>query len=188
MRKAVSMAFVAALVSFAAYAEPLSIRLEPGKSSVSFSLGATLHTVKGTMRLSGGVVRLDPATHAASGSLRADAASANTGNAKRDRDMHAKVLESARFPEVAFTFEGVDGTIQPAGTSSVRVRGQFAIHGGTHTFSFPATITINGANATGSASFEIPYVRWGMHDPSKALIRVDKAVKVNVSLVGTIEH
>lgn len=29
---------------------------------------------------------------------------------------------------------------------------------------------------------------WGMDDPSKALIRIDKAVKVNVSLVDTIER
>jgi hypothetical protein len=63
-----------------------------------------------------------------------------------------------------------------------------SVHGAGHPMNVPGTLLIDGDVATADATFQIPYVQWGMKDPSKALIRVDKFVKVTLHLVGTVKR
>ena len=78
-----------------------TLALDPARSRVSFSLGATLHTVHGELDLVRGELRFEPSGGVASGEIVVDARSARTGIDARDREMHEKVLESERFPEIA---------------------------------------------------------------------------------------
>lgn len=64
--------------------------------------GITFHEVRGTMALEGGTVRFDTSTGIAGGTITADARRAETGNDKRDKTMHADVLESEHYPTLAF--------------------------------------------------------------------------------------
>ncbi len=41
---------------------------------------------------------------------------------------------------------------------------------------------------TATAKFSVPYVAWGMKDPSNLVLRVDKIVDVDVTLAGTLVH
>src|SRR5256885_1853454 len=86
-----------------------TFELQPQETRVGFTLGATMHTVHGTLRAKRGSVRFDPATGAASGEIVLDAASAETGNASRDRDMHGKILESGKHPEIVWRIDRVLG-------------------------------------------------------------------------------
>ena len=50
----------------------------------------------------------------------------------------------------------------------------------------PATVKVQNDLITASAKFAVPYVVWGMKDPSNLVLRVDKTVKVEVAFTGTV--
>lgn len=174
--------------ALSARAEVVTIQADPAQSRISFTLGATFHTVHGTIPVSGGAITLNTATGKATGEMTAATSKADTGNDKRDRDMHNKVLESSRFPAAVFVFDRVEGKIEPGVKSRVTVHGQMRVHGASHPMSIPGTLLISGDRATADATFKVPYVQWGMRDPSKALIKVQKAVDVTLHLAGSVKR
>jgi polyisoprenoid-binding protein YceI len=80
----------------------LTFNIDPSRSAIQFSLGAILHTVHGTFRLKSGTIHFDAGSGKASGQITVDVQSGNTGEGTRDRQMHANVLESDRFPDAVF--------------------------------------------------------------------------------------
>lgn len=168
-----------------AVAAERSVNLEPAASHVTFILGTTFHEVHGTMAFTGGDIRFDPQTGAASGELTVDARSAGTGNDKRDKTMHADVLESERFPTIVFRAERVEGAVAETGHSEVRLVGVMRLHGAEHPMTLPAAIDIAGGRVRATLQFTIPYVEWGMHDPSFLIARAEKTVDVEVEAEGT---
>lgn len=173
-------------LSLPAFAAERTVTLDPAKTKISFSLGAVMHTVHGTMKLESGEVRFNPETGAASGKVVASAKSADTGNKDRDADMHGKVLESGKYPAFVLQPTRIEGKLAGSGTSKVKIHGKLAIHGKTHEVAWPAEVTIEGGTVRVKASFTIPYVQWGMKDPSGAVLRVDKEVPVTVDAVGKL--
>jgi polyisoprenoid-binding protein YceI len=166
----------------------MTFDLDPQATHVTFTLGATMHTVHGTLRARRGSLRFDPASGAAAGEIVLDAQSAETGNGSRDRDMHGKILESGRYPEIVWKIDRVEG-FPPAGTRSAKVTlsGNLTVHGATHALTAPAQVTLAGDHrATANVTFEIPYVAWGMKDPSSFVLRVDKVVAVEVQAAGRL--
>ena len=169
-------------------AEKLTFELDPAKTTVQFSFGATLHTVRGTLRAKQGTLHLDPATGAAEGWVVLDATSAQTGNARRDRKMHAKVLESRRFPDITFTVERISGTLNPGGRSDVQLHGTLDWHGTRRPFNLPATSIVNGDQVAATGASTIRYMEWGLPDPSFFLLRVAKEVRVEVKASGRLSE
>jgi polyisoprenoid-binding protein YceI len=165
-----------------------TFELQPQETRIAFTLGATLHTVHGTLRARRGSVRFDPATGAASGEIVLDAASAETGNASRDRDMHGKILESARYPEIVWRIDRVDGFPRgEARSARVTLQGSLSIHGASHPLTTTAEVAVGAdRRVTATAAFKIPYVTWGMKDPSTFVLRVDKEVGVEVRAAGRL--
>ncbi len=161
---------------------------DPEASSVTFELGATMHTVEGTAEVTGGSVRFDPAAGSASGRIEVSAESLETGNDGRDEDMHQKVLESERYPEIYFEAEELSGPFEPRGTSRVTLDGVFGIHGNEHPISLTFDVRAGGEALEASTEFRLPYVEWGMEDPSKFLLRVEKHVTVRIDAVGTLSQ
>ena len=51
----------------------------------------------------------------------------------------------------------------------------------------PCLVEVDGDRLTGTATLEVPYVEWGMKDPSKLLLRVEKFVTVEIDLEGSLE-
>ena len=164
----------------------VEVEFNPAKSTVRFTLGALLHTVHGTFKVKGGNVRFDPGSGQASGQIAVDVRRGETGDSARDRQMHENVLESARYPDAVFTPDRVKGRVAPSGQSQVEVHGALRIHGSEHDLTVPVTVQVKNDLVTARAKFAVPYVGWGMKDPSNLVLRVDKTVDVEVVLNGNL--
>jgi polyisoprenoid-binding protein YceI len=181
-----AVAALALLASTAAVAEQRILTLDPGRSTVHFTLGATLHTVHGSVPVAGGEVVFDTEGGDASGQLEVDASRAETGNGKRDREMHDKVLLSARHPTVVLRVTRVEGRLPGSGSATLTVRGTLELLGRGHDLAVPVQVTVNGDQVTFEAELEVPYVDWGLHDPSAFLLKVEKSVTVTVTGAGAL--
>ncbi|HVT15892.1 MAG TPA: YceI family protein [Thermoanaerobaculia bacterium] len=167
-----------------ASAELLTLELDPAKTTVQFGFGATLQHVTGDLRFQQGSIRFDTDTGAASGQLVVDATSAKTGVGRRDRKMHQKILESARFPKVIFAVDRIDGKLNRNGRNELQLHGMLELHGVRRPASMPVVATVRGDRVTASGYLVVPYLEWGMRDPSYLLLRVQKEVRVTVSTAG----
>ena len=164
----------------------VTIGVDPSRSNVQFTLGATLHTVHGTFNVKGGTIRLDAVGGKASGQVVVDVKSGNTGVEARDRQMHRDVLESDRFPQAVFLPDRVSGLEPLEGEHQVVVHGTLRIHGQDHEVTIPARVTVEDGRVTATAKLVVPYVSWGMKDPSTFVLRVSDKVNLDVSLAGTL--
>lgn len=170
----------------AAYAEQRVLVLDPAASKVGFTLDATGHDVEGTMAVKSGRVSFDD-SGAASGEIVLDLQSAQTGNNSRDKTMHEEVLETKKFPTAVFKAESVEGSVAPTGTSQITLAGTLSFHGGDHKVKLPAKVDVQNGRVTADTKLTIPYVEWGLHDPSIMILRVAKVVTVDVHAQGTLE-
>jgi polyisoprenoid-binding protein YceI len=164
----------------------VEIEINPSKCTVQFTLGALLHTVHGAFKVKGDTVRFDPTSGRASGQIAVDVRSGETGENARDRQMHESVLESNRFPDAVFSPDRVRGRLGLSGESQVEVHGSLRIHGGEHDLTLPVRVQVQNDLVTATTTFAVPYVAWGMKDPSNLVLRVDKTVDVRVVLIGTV--
>jgi polyisoprenoid-binding protein YceI len=174
------------IISVAAAAQDMAFQLDPQHTTVNFTLGDVLHTIHGTFHLKEGSLRLDPASGKVTGEIVVDARSGASGSGMRDRKMHREVLESDRYPEIAFHPDRVDGTVLLQGKSSVRVHGSFSIHGSEHELTAPADLEVSADRWTATIHFAVPYTTWGMKNPSTLFLRVNESVDIDLTASGTV--
>lgn len=179
-----SVLFCAFALASPLVAQDFTLQLDPAQTEIKFTLGATLHTVHGTFKLKSGVIRFNPATGAASGTVQVDAASGDSGNGTRDRNMHQRVLESARYPEIAFAIDRFEGHVAPQGESDVQVHGALSLHGSQHEMTANVSLQTAGDQVTVVTHFNIPYVQWGLKNPSTLFLRVGDKVDLDIRAVG----
>ena len=173
-----------AALALPAQSQELTLRFTPSATSITFTLGDLLHTVHGSFNLKSGEVKYDPATGAVSGSLVVDATSGQSRNRIRDRRMHREILESAKYPEITFRPDRVDGKVAEPGTSTVQVHGIFSIYGTDHEITIPVKVQVFTDHWLADAHFTVPYVQWGIRNPSSFLLRVSESVEVDVHATG----
>jgi polyisoprenoid-binding protein YceI len=170
-----------------AVAEQRSFELDPAQTKVSFTLGDVLHTVHGTFRLKRGTISFDEVTGQATGELVVDATSGDSGNHARDSKMHKDILQSQKFPEIIFTPQRFKGTFAKTGRSHLDVEGEFTIHGESH----PMTLAVeldSGNSTIADTSFDVPYVKWGMKNPSTFFLRVSDKVQISIHAVARMTN
>jgi polyisoprenoid-binding protein YceI len=171
----------------AAGAAPQRLLLEPGATAIRFTLGATLHTAEGSVKLERGALGFDADAGSASGEIVVDATSAETGSDSRDENMHRDVLESEKYPSIVFHAERLEVDRRDAASAEVRLVGSLELHGQRRPFTIPAKLAAKGPSRVGiSAAFRVPYVDWGMVDYSTFVLRVDRFVDVTVESEGTL--
>lgn len=165
-------------------AQEIALPIDPAQTDVSFTLADVLHTVHGKFTLKRGTIRFDPATGKTSGELVVDATSGESGSAARDHRMHQNILESGRYPEIVFRPDRVQGKVEPQGISQVQLHGIFTIHGVPHEIVMPVQVEANGDQYTAAAHFTVPYVQWGMKNPSTLILRVSDKVDIDIKTVA----
>jgi len=157
------------------------------QSKVTWSLETTFHTVHGSFALKKGTLRLDAATGKASGEIIVDAASGKSGNDSRDKKMHKEVLDSGRYAEVVFRPDRVEGKIAPQGTSTVQVHGILVLHGSEHELTLPVQAELAADHWTGNGKFSVPFIDWGLKNPSTFFNKVSHAVEIELELKGNLQ-
>ena len=158
--------------------------MDPAQTHVEFTLGSTLHTIHGTFHLTRGDLRFDPVTGVASGELAVDAGSGDSGSGARDKRMNHSILETTLFPEIVFRPDHVEGAIALEGKSEVQLHGNFQLHGESHEMTLPLVVEAAGGQYTATTTFQIPYVKWGLKNPSTLILRVNDKVEITVHTVA----
>lgn len=178
---AFSLIFVPATV-----AQQQNFSINPDASKVAFALGGNTHHVDGTFHVQSGSIDFDRGAQTISGSVVVAAGSGNSGDQSRDKKMNSDVLDVAHFAEISFVPKTFQGTIAASGDSTIQVSGVFTLHGTPHDLTVPMQIHIDGATLTAKTHFQVPYVRWGLKDPSIFVLKVAKAVDIDLTLAGTL--
>jgi polyisoprenoid-binding protein YceI len=161
-----------------------SLQLDPAHTKVEFVVPSTLHTVHGTFALKRGTIQFDPSTGKASGELAVDAASGDSSSGSRDRRMTREILQADRFPEIVFRPDRVDGKVALTGKSQVQLHGMFSIHGAEHEIVMPLDVEALEGQYNVSGHFSVPYIKWGMKNPSTLMLRVADTVEIKIEAVA----
>jgi polyisoprenoid-binding protein YceI len=161
-----------------------TLELDPSKTLIEFRLPGTLHTTHGTFKLERGTITGDPATGKASGSIVVDANSGDTGIGARDNEMRESVLEAQRYPEITFDPQHFTVELSGEGQFQATMQGVLTLHGGRHDVDLTAQGQLVGDNLTATAHFSVPYVDWGLKDPSVLFLAVAKQVDIDIATTG----
>lgn len=185
--KSISFVAIVLLLPVQVQAQPHELKLQfiPANTSIKFTLGDIFHTVHGSFQLKRGEVNYDLTTQIVHGEVVADATSGESGNHTRDRRMHKEILDSAKYPEIVFRPDRVEGTVLASGNSTLQVHGIFSIHGSDHELIMPVRVQVFPDHWVADTHFNIPYVKWGIKNPSTLLLRVSESVEIDVHATGT---
>ena len=178
---------LALLCLAAAPPQTKTLEIDPAQSKVQFTVDSTLHTVHGTFQLKSGSIQFDPAGGPASGQLVVVAASGDSDNKSRDRRMTNEILEAGKYPEIIFTPQQMKGTLAPSGVSQFQLEGVMTLHGQPHPMTLNVKAEVQGNSLSADTSFDIPYIQWGLKNPSNFFLRVSDKVQVHIHAVGQLK-
>ncbi|MDQ1473715.1 MAG: hypothetical protein QOJ99_5195 [Bryobacterales bacterium] len=176
------IAFALALPVFAA---EHTLQLTPENTKIEWTLSDPIHTVHGSFKLKRGSITFDSDSGKAAGEIVVDVQSGESGSGVRDSRMHTKVLESSKYPEAVFTPDRMEGNLSMQGTSSLKLHGRLQIHGAEHEITTNIEVVASGGQMSTAITFGIPYVAWGMKDPSNFLLKVGKTVQMTIRTTAT---
>jgi polyisoprenoid-binding protein YceI len=190
LRSAIAVAAIILLtVSAHAQSAPskMTLHFDPAATRINWTLESVLHTVHGTFQLKGGLITLNENTGEAEGELIVETATGESGDSIRDNRMRHEILQVNKYPEAIFHPEKVTGLVRLGQAEKITVEGTFTIHGADHPLFLEVKTTLNGSKLNAKTSFLVPYVAWGMKNPSTLLLRVSKEVHVDVDAQATVQ-
>lgn len=164
---------------------PIAVNLSPATTSIHWTLNTTIHTVHGTFKLKSGDFKVDPATGNVNGLIVIDATSGESGDSSRDKRMHSAIIESEKYPTISFRPTHIDGKIDLSAPGQVTVHGIFNLHGQDHPLDLIIKLHPQGTAVALTTHFTVPFVAWGLKDPSTFVFRTDKEVILDVDATIT---
>ena len=177
---------VAMLCTYTAAAQHQLLVVDPDASEVKMTLKTNHEVVDGTFHIESGSIQFDRNSPNVSGSVVVATGSGRTGNDSRDKKMKKDVLKAEQFATVTFAPKTYAGTIAPSGDSSIQVSGVFTLLGAPHDLTIPMHIHLDGTQAAAKAQFVIPYVQWGLKNPSFMIWKAENDVAIDLKLVGQL--
>jgi polyisoprenoid-binding protein YceI len=169
-------------------ASEITFGIDPAQSKVRWTLESTVHTVHGSFAFKKGSIHVDASTGTASGEIVVDATSGNSGNDGRDKKMHREVLESGKYSNIIFRPDRVEGQISQQGICNVQIHGNLLLHGSEHEITVPIQGELAGDHWAGSAKFHVPFIAWGLKNPSNFFLKVNHTVEIEVELKGNLQN
>lgn len=178
-------------VSAAASATPISISVNTGRSSLTFTSDAPGERIVGTASQITGTIQADLTNLAATtGTIQFPVSSMVTGNTMRDRHMvGAEWLNGEVNPTITFTIERIDNATSTVDGTRTDITGtavgQVTVNG----VSLPATAQIAVALMSNNNSVRIQpnfSVRLADHNVSGAQGAIGDTVAASIDIEGTI--
>ncbi|HUH64031.1 MAG TPA: YceI family protein [Terracidiphilus sp.] len=177
-----------AVLSPATFAQHRTFTVNPDGSEVKMTLNTTHEVVNGTFHLQSGSIDFDRGRPEMSGSVVVLAGSGKTGNDSRDKKMKKDILKVDQFTTVSFSPKSYTGTIASSGDSTIQVSGVFTLLGNPHDLTIPIEIHLDGSKAAVKAHFIVPYIQWGLKDPSFLFWKAAHEVAIDLNLVGQVPN
>ena len=162
------------------------LTFDPAQSKIHWTVDSSLHTVHGTFDLDHGTLRLNPETGKAAGEIVVHVSTGQSGNDSRDARMHKEILQTGKYPDVVFRPTHLEGKVVPSGPSDGKLHGLFVIHGAEHDLTAEVHAELSGDRWKGTGKFEVPYVVWGIKDPSNFLLKVKHVFNVALEMAGAV--
>lgn len=179
---------LALIIAPAALAQHQTFVVNPDASKVTIALKTTHELVNGTFHVQSGSIDFDRSTPLMSGSVIVLSGSGKTGNDSRDKKMKKDILKVQQYATVSFQPRSYTGAIAIAGNSTVQVTGIFILLGEPHEITVPMLVQIDGVGVNTKAHFVVPYVQWGLKNPSFLIWKADNDVAIDVDLAGTFSR
>ena len=177
---------LAVILAPAALSQHQTFVVNPDASEVKMTLKTTHEIVNGTFHIQSGSIEFDRSTPKMSGLVVVLAGSGKTGNDSRDKKMNKDILKVDQYTTVSFAPKTYTGIIAPSGDSTIQVSGVFTLLGNSHDLTIPMQIHMDGSKGTAKAQFIVPYVQWGLKNPSFLIWKAENDVAIDLSLVGNI--
>jgi polyisoprenoid-binding protein YceI len=165
-----------------------ALTFDTARTTIAYKLIGWPHVTDGTFKLKSGRIRVDAISGKMAGEIVVDATSGDSGHSVRDARMKSSVLEVDRYPEISFAPQQVESHGVPRGAFPVVVRGVMTLHGEPHPFTITATVERHGDDAMIQCRFAIPYVAWGLNDPSVLFFKVEQNVSVEVTAIAHVAN
>jgi polyisoprenoid-binding protein YceI len=179
---------LAVILAPAALAQHQTFAVNPDASEIKMTLNTTHEVVNGTFHIQSGSIEFDRRNPKMSGSVAVLAGSGKTGNDSRDKKMNKDILKVDQYTTVSFAPKTYTGTIAPSGDSTIQVSGVFTLLGYPHDLTIPMQIHLDGSKATARAQFVVPYVQWGLKNPSFMFWKAENDVAIDLNLVGQVSN
>ncbi len=177
---------LAVAVAPAALAQHQTFVVNSDASEVKMRLKTTHELVNGAFHVQSGSIEFDRSTPRMWGSVVVLAGSGKTGNDSRDNKMNRDILRVEQYATISFEPKTYAGVIAPAGESTLQVTGLFTLLGTPHEITVPMVVHLDGASATVRTHFVVPYVQWGLKNPSFMIWKADNNVAIDLFLTGRL--
>ena len=177
---------LAALLAPAALAQHQTFVVNPDASEVKITLKTTHELVSGAFHVESGSIQFDRSASKMLGSVVVLAGSGKTGNDSRDKKMTKDILKVERYATVSFEPRTYTGDLALSGDSTIQVTGIFTLLGAPHEITIPILVHLEGTTATAKTRFVVPYVQWGLKNPSFLVWKADNDVAVDLFLAGRL--
>jgi YceI-like domain len=182
-----ALPFALALLAHpSAHAQHQAFAIDSNASEVKITLKTTHEIVNGAFHLQSGSIAYDRSAAKISGTVVVAAGSGKTGNDSRDKKMNKDILKVQQFTTVSFEPKSYTGTIAASGDFTIQVSGVFTLLGMPHDITVPLHVHIDGTSCTAKTHFVIPYVQWGLKNPSFLVWKADNDVAIDLNLVGQL--
>jgi polyisoprenoid-binding protein YceI len=177
---------LAVILAPAALAQHQTFVVNPDASEVKITLKTTHELVNGAFRVQSGSIEFDRSSPKMLGSVVVLAGSGKTGNDSRDKKMNNDILKVEQYATVSFEPKAYSGAIALSGDSTIQVTGIFTLLGTPHEITIPIVVHLEGTAATAKAHFVVPYVQWGLKNPSFLIWKADDDVAIDLFLAGRL--
>jgi polyisoprenoid-binding protein YceI len=184
--KSFAVLALAAVLAPAALSQHQTFVINPDASEVKIALKTTHELVNGTFHVQSGSIEFSSSASRMAGSVVVLAGSGKTGNDSRDKKMNKDILKVEQYATVSFEPKTYSGAIAISGDSTIQVTGIFTLLGTPHEITIPILVHLDDTTATAKAHFVLPYVQWGLKNPSFLIWKAEDDVAIDLSLAGRL--